>query len=71
LADLARDVLEIAEQGLKRRAILDSSGDDETSFLRALWEIAESGVSPSEALLELYETDWQQSVDPIYREFAY
>ncbi len=71
LADLARDTLKIAEQGLKRRAKLDSSGADETSFLRPLWEIAESGVSPSGALLELYETNWEHSVDPLYGYLAY
>ena len=71
LSEIALDVLEIAEQGLKRRAILDYAGDDESSFLQTLKGIARSGSSPSEQLLKLYETNWEQSVDPIYRDFAY
>ena len=71
VADVARRVVDISEQGLKRRAIFDHVGDDESSFLRNIREIAESGRSPSEKLLELYESDWGGNVDPIYREFAY
>jgi glutamate--cysteine ligase len=71
VADVARRVLDISEQGLRRRAIFDHVGDDESSFLRTIREIAESGRSPSEKLLELYEKDWGGNVDPIYRDFAY
>ena len=71
MKDVALRVLEIAEAGLKRRAILDKSGDDESGFLNTLWEIAERGYPASEKLLKLYETEWQKSVEPIYREFAY
>ena len=71
LSALAGEVLEIAQQGLTRRAIPDTFGADESSFLKPLHEIAESGASPSEALLDLYETKWGKSVDPLYREFAY
>ena len=69
--DLALRVLEIAEAGLKRRAIFDKTGEDESGFLNTLREIAERGYPASEKLLSLYETEWQKSVDPIYREFAY
>jgi glutamate--cysteine ligase len=34
-------------------------------------EIAESGVTPAEELLELYRTRWKESVDPLFRECAY
>ena len=71
LADLAGRVLEISARGLSRRAILDRSGNDESSFLEILREITETGASPSEELLRLYETEWEHSVDPIYRDFAY
>ncbi|MEX2455294.1 MAG: glutamate--cysteine ligase [Rhodospirillaceae bacterium] len=71
MADLARKVLEISAQGLRRRAIFDSTGDDESSFLRTIQEIAECGYSPSEKLLELYRNEWGGTVDPIYSEFAY
>ena len=71
MQDIARQVLDIAETGLKRRAIPDKTDDDETGYLATLREIAERGYAASEELLTLYETEWQKSVDPIYTEFAY
>ena len=47
--DVALRVLEIAEAGLKRRAILDESGDDESGFLNTL-RSAERGYPASEKL---------------------
>ena len=71
LKDIALQVLDISEAGLKKRATIDSRGDDETGFLQILREIAEGGHSPAQKLLTLYQTDWNESVDPIYSEFAY
>ena len=71
MSDLAKQVLAISEAGLKRRGILDSSGDDESSFLVTLHEIAERGYSPAEKQLRKYENEWNKSVDPLYAEYAY
>ena len=71
MSDLAKQVLAISEAGLKRRGILDSSGDDESSFLVTLHEIAERGYSPAEKQLRKYENEWNKSVDPLYVEYAY
>jgi glutamate--cysteine ligase len=69
--DLARDVLSIALEGLSGRARARGFGTDETCFLDPLLEIAESGVTPAEELLRLYQGPWKESVDPLFREFAY
>ncbi|MEP3244386.1 MAG: glutamate--cysteine ligase [Sneathiella sp.] len=69
--DLAKDVLEISSAGLKARKRLDSFGEDETHFLNALKTIVETGVTPAEELLALYNGEWKGSVDPVYRDFAY
>ncbi|HEM46170.1 MAG TPA: glutamate--cysteine ligase, partial [Alphaproteobacteria bacterium] len=53
--DLAREVLGIARDGLKARASRDHFGDDEAHFLNALEDIAESGITPAEELLDAYE----------------
>ena len=69
--DLAKDVMAIAHDGLKARAMLDHFGEDESHFLNALHEIAESGITPAEELLDAYENRWNRSVDPIFEEYAY
>ena len=71
LQDLAKDVLAIAKQGLERRAKLDGSGQDETVFLNPLHAIAESGITPAEELLAHFDDDWDGSVDPVFKEYAY
>ncbi|MDF2763718.1 MAG: gshA [Rhodospirillales bacterium] len=69
--ELARKVVAISAEGLARRATATGYGKDETVFLDTLIEIAESGVTPAEELLQLYRTRWHESVDPVFREFAY
>ena len=71
LLDVARESLKIAASGLKARKRLNATGEDEGVFLRALDDIAASGRSPADVLLEAYETRWNRSVDPVYTEFAY
>ena len=58
LQDVARDVLAIARQGLRRRARISGGGLDETVFLSELDEMAETGVTRAERLLELYHGPW-------------
>jgi glutamate--cysteine ligase len=70
VAEWARDVLAIARQGLRARAML-KHGEDETHFLGSLETIADSGQSPARLKLQRYETVWNRSVDPVFREFAY
>ena len=58
LRDVARDMVAIAREGLKRRARLSVGGLDETVFLGELEEIAETGVTRAERLLDLYNGPW-------------
>lgn len=69
--ELSLEVLEIARAGLKGRARNDRWGDDESHFIDTLSMIAESGRSPADELLEHYRGDWRESVDPVYRDYAY
>ena len=71
MRELARRVLAIALEGLSARARARGFGKDETCFLDPLLAIAESGLTPAEELLRLYDGPWQESVDPLFREFAY
>ena len=69
--EIAREVVEIAGQGLRGRGIQDSMGDSEDHFLNPLRAIADSGVTPAEELLEHYEKRWGKNVDPVFEEYAY
>ncbi|NBB82931.1 MAG: glutamate--cysteine ligase [Alphaproteobacteria bacterium] len=69
--DLARRVLGIARGGLKRRALRDGFGETEAHFLNALDTIVETGRTPADDLLAKYHGEWGESVDPVFREYAY
>ena len=69
--DLAGEVIELARQGLIARKRLNAAGDNETGFLSPLQEVADSGITPAERKLKLYEGEWDHSVDPIFTECAY
>jgi len=56
---IAQDMVAIAAEGLKRRARLDETGMDERVYLDEIADIAESGVTPAERLLDLYHGEWQ------------
>ncbi|MCK5446429.1 MAG: glutamate--cysteine ligase [Rhodospirillaceae bacterium] len=71
LQEIALELLEIARQGLNARGRLNAAGDNETGFLAPLQETADSGITPAERKLELYHDSWNESVDPVFREFAY
>ena len=71
LQDLAKDVLEISRAGLKRRAKLSVSGDDETGYLSELDDIALTGVTPAERLLQRYYGEWDRDVRHVFAEEAY
>ncbi len=71
VGEIAIEMLALARAGLARRSRLDSAGKDETGFLDALYEIAESGRTPAESKLEQFHGAWAGDIDPIFREYAY
>ncbi len=71
--DLAREVLDIAEAGLKSRAMPGAGGmiPDETHFLNALKESIDTGKVPADELLDQYNGPWEGDLTRIYKEFSY
>ena len=69
--DIAVDMVAIARQGLKNRARFSGGMVDERGYLAELEDIADSGVTPAERLLDLYHGPWQGDVKRIYADFAY
>ena len=73
MLDLARQVLDIAEAGLKARARPGAGGlvPDETHFLNALRESVATGQTPADELLAHYHGDWQGDVTRVFAEYSY
>jgi glutamate--cysteine ligase len=69
--DLARTTLELAANGLQRRAHHDAQGNDETRYLRPLQDFVARGITPAEELLEKFHGPWRGSVEPVFAEYAY
>jgi glutamate--cysteine ligase len=68
---VAREVLAIAKAGLRRRAKLNANLVDETGFLSELEEIADSGITPAERLLDLYHGPWRGDAGRAFDDLAY
>jgi glutamate--cysteine ligase len=71
LRAVALDVLDIARGGLSRRARLNAAGDNESGFLAPLTEIAESGRTPAEDLLDAYHGRWQGDIAKVFADYGY
>lgn len=69
--EIALDVLDIARAGLSRRAVLDSVGNDETGFLMPLQEIAVSGITQAEEMLDAYRNQWDGDITKIFEDYSY
>jgi len=69
--DVAKDMVAIAKQGLKNRNRLSAGMVDESGYLAELEDIADSGITPAERLLELYHGPWKGDVRRVFEDFAY
>ncbi|WP_417588487.1 glutamate--cysteine ligase [Pararhodobacter oceanensis] len=73
MRELANEVLNIADAGLRARARPGSGGlvPDETHFLNALRDSIETGQTPADELLERYHGDWAGDISQVYDEYSY
>jgi glutamate--cysteine ligase len=72
VAELARDVLALASEGLRRRA--REGGDDqldERRFLTPLEDAAHSGRSPADELLAAYNGPWNGDIRKVFEANAF
>jgi glutamate--cysteine ligase len=69
--DVAREVLAIAQLGLKGRARLNTQGEDETMFLDLVEDVVRSGRTPADDLLARYEGPWRRNIDRVFEECAF
>ena len=71
LAELGREVVEIAHAGLRARKRLDAQGRDETIYLAPLDRAVASGQALADELLEKWKGEWKGSFAPLFRDYAY
>ncbi len=71
LRDVALEMLDIAREGLHRRARRSADGEDQTHFLDSLFAIAGSGRTPAEELVDDFQTRWRGNIDPVFADYAY
>jgi glutamate--cysteine ligase len=69
--DIAVDMVNIAKQGLKNRARFSGGMVDERGYITELEDIADSGVTSADRLLELYNGEWGGDISRVYRDCAY
>ena len=73
MRDLARQVVDIAESGLRARAMEGAGGllPDETHFLNALKDSLDTGEVPADELIRRYNGDWGGDVTNVFGEYSY
>jgi glutamate--cysteine ligase len=68
---IARQVVELARNGLAARDRKNGAGFDETQYLAALEETVALGMTPADMLLSRYCNEWGGNIDRIFEDFAY
>ncbi len=73
MLELAKELVSISEFGLKQRAIAGAQGmiPDETHFLDALKDSLETGKTPADELLDLYNDLWGRDPSHVFKHFSY
>ena len=73
MLELAREVVAIAESGLKARGQEGAGGlvQDETHFLNALQESLAEEVGPADELIAKFNGDWGGDVTRVFEEYSY
>jgi glutamate--cysteine ligase len=69
--DLAAQVLEIADLGLKKRNRLSRSGETEQGFLEVLRTEVQKNATPADDLIRLFKGPWEGRIEPVFKEAVY
>jgi glutamate--cysteine ligase len=71
LAEIARELMAIAESGLRRQRRTNERGDDESLYLERLHDLVRSGKSLGQMLAERWEKDWSRDVSRLIAHTTY
>jgi len=67
----AKKILEISFEGLKRRKILSNKGNDETTYLKDVFNLINLKKNSAEILIDKYKNKWKYNLLKIFDEEAY
>ena len=71
ILQLASQLIEIAEIGLKNRGKLNKKGEDETIFLEPLKTITNTGLTQADIVRDLYLNTWDQDINKVFEYYKY
>ena len=69
--EIASQLLDLSQQGLRARGKMDSMGADEAGFLAPLFKIIRDGKTPADILVEKYHGEWQGDMRRIFVDNAF
>ncbi|MEP0452672.1 MAG: glutamate-cysteine ligase family protein, partial [Roseibium sp.] len=69
--DVAKDVLALSKEGLRRRNRLSDGDLDEQVHLAPVEEGLAAGMSPADILLQRYGGSWDGDINQIFKDYAY
>ena len=68
---IAQELLAISALGLKARNIQNKAGEDESHYLKPLFEICESGKTWADRLIHEFENNWNGDIRPVFNAMSY
>src|SRR5215813_7281467 len=71
LLDLAKELFQIAWEGLTRQKVLNEKGEDETIYLNTLKTLLFQGKCPADVLIEKWEGELQHDIKKLIAYTAY
>ena len=69
---IAKELLDIAEVGLKKESVIDINGNDGSMYLQPIKEyVFVRGQSPAEWVAQKWEGEWQKNFYPVFKWCGY
>lgn len=71
LLDLAKELMQIAWEGLRRQGVLNENAEDETIYLKPLKDLLSQGKCPADLLMEKWDGELQHDIKKLIDYSAY
>ena len=71
LLDLSKEFIAISKEGLRKRGIRDSAGQDETGYVGVLEEIVTLGKTPAETMIDNFTNKWNEDINKLIKGLSY